>query len=115
MIIVKCQVLLLFHAWLLLAVDIPDVSQSLEYFPQLDVSSLSLPPAVEAGEGDGGGVLRLTLEDVDRVGRLGGPQSAPLTGGTLAARTAQLYNCVSSTEMLCRSYKMFSVTSSLLN
>ena len=40
-----------------LAVDIPDVSQSLENFPELDVSSLSLPPAVEAGEGDGGGVL----------------------------------------------------------
>ena len=43
-----------------------------------------------------GGVLRLTLEDVDRVGGLGGPEDALLTGGTLAAGTAQLYNCVIS-------------------
>ena len=66
----------------------------MEDFPELDVSSLSLAPAVEAGEGDVGGVLRLTLEDVDGVGGLGGPESAPLTGGTLAATTHQLYNCV---------------------
>ena len=67
----------------------------MEDFPQLGVSScLPLPPAVEAGEGDVGGVLRLTLEDVYGVGGLGGPQSAPLTGGTLAARTDQLDNCL---------------------
>ena len=66
----------------------------MEEFPELDVPRLSLPPAVHAGEGDVGGVLRLALEDVDGVGGLGGPQSAPLTGGTLAARTDQLYNCV---------------------
>ena len=42
---------------MLLAVDIPDVPQHLQDFPQLDVSRLSLPPAVEAGEGDVGGVL----------------------------------------------------------
>ena len=72
----------------------------MEDFPELDVSSLSLAPAVEAGEGDVGGVLRLTLEDVDGVGGLGGPESAPLTGGTLAARIDQLYNCVNLCSVL---------------
>ena len=53
----------------------------------MEVPRLPLPPAVQAGEGDVGGVLRLALEDVDGVGGFGGPQSAPLAGGTLAART----------------------------
>ena len=60
----------------------------------MEVPRLPLPPAVQAGEGDVGGVLRLALEDVDGVGGLGGPESAPLAGGTLTARTDQLYNCV---------------------
>ena len=68
------------------------VSQSSEDFPQVDVSSLSLPPVLQAGEGDVGGVLRLALEDVDGVGGLRRPQSAPLAGGTLTARTDQFYN-----------------------
>ena len=68
------------------------VSQSSEDFLQLDVFSFSLPPAVQAGEGDVGGVLRLALEDVDGVGGLGGPESASLAGGTLTARTDQFYN-----------------------
>ena len=58
----------------------------------MDVSSLSLPPVLQAGEGDVGGVLRLALEDVDGVGGFGGPESASLAGGTLTARTDQFYN-----------------------